>query len=237
MASKTVTLLNKSQRIDCDTCVPSPVILCLADNLVATEGQSTINADLISATIVRNSSGAVVGYRYTFSYDDIDIIDQQKLESSDILGVICAGCLITYIDEKIATTLAAGFLQSQDRVVVLGDPPLETTSGGGEIIPDASTEITVGDGEIAIVYGTLNVSNSDADNKVGFWLQVEGGAFTHPKWMSEPVGATDGKSAQLSNLGVITEAGTHTVDVTWFTSGGTAYAIEIELQIFIVKLT
>lgn len=83
-------------RLECAECVPANVIICL-DSSIIESGFSTIDATLSNVEIVKDVCGGGI-IKYTFMYDDTQIVNQQRLVCSDILGVACRGCLTTYAD-------------------------------------------------------------------------------------------------------------------------------------------
>ena len=115
-------------RLSCTSCVPSDVILCLADGekvaqktcpldpLVAPETTeetdflfSTVAAELITAGRMKNQCGQTF-YSYVFRYDDALLVPATVLIPSDIIGVVCRGCLTTYIDETVGSDIKLEFV-------------------------------------------------------------------------------------------------------------------------------
>lgn len=109
MAQKTVQTLT-CNLLECGANTPAEVVLCVpvgkvepptCDGLEASQTWEyrTIDATLISV-ITRSSCRGSSMYTNNFVYDDAQIVDQGTLLGSDILGVICKGCLTKYAEDK-----------------------------------------------------------------------------------------------------------------------------------------
>jgi hypothetical protein len=93
-------------KLGCLNCLPADVILCITPGLVRahdceTEGQvTTFPWSTILAQVV-NYTKSGCRYRYGISYDDSQLIDGALLAYVDILGVICEGCLTSWVREQV----------------------------------------------------------------------------------------------------------------------------------------
>lgn len=77
------------------------VILCISDSLTVS-GMGFIDGVIVSATTAYGSCGNL-NYSYGFTYDgDLLVPGTPLLVGADIAGVICRGCLTTYIDSLTA---------------------------------------------------------------------------------------------------------------------------------------
>lgn len=107
MALKTVKW-STNQPLPCGDCVPANVILCVKTELLDQTGFEDL--DIVKKTLIATvtesskTSALCPTYKYTFEYDDSQLADlETPLTCSDILGAFCKGCLVSWVQEQIAT--------------------------------------------------------------------------------------------------------------------------------------
>lgn len=90
------TVIYKSTgRLECQC--DSEVILCIDDSLTAS-GAPFIEATLVSTTFTTNACLEAVN-NYHIDYDENNLADPTySLKNTDINGIVCRGCLTSYID-------------------------------------------------------------------------------------------------------------------------------------------
>ncbi len=105
MATKTVQWVSTT-RLSCFACIPSNVKIWTRFNKV-------ISGQLLNSVRVPNQCGGPMVYRYTLSYDTLDIPVETSITSltcGDILGVACEGVLTAYIDQAKEDVIAEAAL-------------------------------------------------------------------------------------------------------------------------------
>jgi hypothetical protein len=126
MATKLVDLVT-SGVLDCAGCSTADVILCIspieliAQKDCAGEGVApevdfpwhTIEAKLINYSLVGSACGTN-NYKYTFSYDDAQLVEGSVLIPSNIRGVVCRGCETTYIDDKVGYDVTLSLVEPEE---------------------------------------------------------------------------------------------------------------------------
>jgi len=107
MATQTV-VYTAQDKLSCAGCQPAEVILCVDPTLVAPKNcnllqtQTTYPFSTIPGQLVQTREFVKCGqkfFEYTFAYDDADLIPPNLLTCQDISGVICEGCLTTFIKD------------------------------------------------------------------------------------------------------------------------------------------
>lgn len=159
-----------TKKIDC--CVPAEVILCVSSELTVS-GKSSIEADLAAMNVI--SHGTYCSYNYTFTYDNAQLLDPVPgLISTDITGVICRGCLITWIEDFTIQVLTGWDTDE------LGNF-FQIPGFSGSIVFDADPGL--------IVQDTLDGSDSkkirlagggDGDPERGAYIEVNGNESPNP---------------------------------------------------------
>lgn len=96
-----------TDNICCNRTLPIPVIICLDPGLVAQQncpgGGLTnfpwpgIGAELVDVYTVNNDCNGCLIYHYTVRYDDSQLVPGTKLETKDIQGMFCNGCLLQVV--------------------------------------------------------------------------------------------------------------------------------------------
>lgn len=104
-------------RLSCSGCLPADIIVCLKDltkiaaKACPLEGASPevaeetnfewhhILGQLVTVTTIKNKCGGSY-YRYIIAYDDAQLVSGANLTATDIEGVVCKGCLTTYVEDK-----------------------------------------------------------------------------------------------------------------------------------------
>lgn len=102
-----------TSKLDCG-CVPANVLLCLAADLVLPEDcplaavGDDVTAELVVVNVIEATLTAceqvsgVCGnplWKYKFTFDDADLYPDTILTPTSIEGVICDGCLVSFIQE------------------------------------------------------------------------------------------------------------------------------------------
>lgn len=88
-------IYRSTSRLECQC--DAEIIVCVDDSLTAS-GAPFLEATLVTTTTTVNSCLETV-YEYQIEYDENDLDDPTYiLRASDIGGIICRGCLTTYID-------------------------------------------------------------------------------------------------------------------------------------------
>lgn len=105
-------------RLACSNVTPAPtVFLCLTDPALLAPltclDASEYTPEILEATLTKSwravSACNQTTWTYVFSYDEALLADPTTaLTSAQIDGVICSGCLTTYIDDRIRRILCEG---------------------------------------------------------------------------------------------------------------------------------
>jgi hypothetical protein len=105
-------------RLACAACLPADLILIVPPHLVAAhdcpscydtgEGApeepfefNYIEAELIQSAKIYDSCTKCYFWRYTISYDNVQISEGETLTESDILGVFCRGILAQWVEDLV----------------------------------------------------------------------------------------------------------------------------------------
>lgn len=103
-------------RLECIYCLPSDVIICIPPEKQVS-GLHTIYGQLIHVVQKKNGCGSSE-YTYTISFNDTQLIPSGFLNAADILGIVCEGCLTTYIkDQTGGEGLASYFCRAAPHIV------------------------------------------------------------------------------------------------------------------------
>lgn len=104
MATRTVEW-SSANKLACSQCLPADVILCIRPELLPQPLDyyefTTLEASLTIVTAGR-SCDCLGQYRYTFEYDDADLVEGSELICSDITGAICMGCMTAWVLDQLA---------------------------------------------------------------------------------------------------------------------------------------
>jgi len=102
-----VVYWQSTDQICCGRTLPIDVIICLDPSLVAQQscpgGGVTnfpwpgISARLVDVYALNNDCNPCLIYRYTIQYDDTQLVPGAKLQTSDIQGMFCFGCLLQVV--------------------------------------------------------------------------------------------------------------------------------------------
>ena len=146
MATQTVKYTSPIQ-LNCAACLPADVILCVP---VSIDANATLASEsgIIEATITFASRAG--GYwTYTLEYDDDQLVDGVTLTAAMIQGIVCRGCLFSYIDYRLnyneATGPAPGTSSLGEELITNGnfDTDLAGWTGGPDWIWSAGTALHV----------------------------------------------------------------------------------------------
>ena len=148
MATQTVKYTTSTQ-LTCAACLPADVVLCVP---VSIDANATLasQSGIIEATITF-ASRAGAYWTYTLEYDDDQLVDGILLTAAMIQGIVCRGCLFSYIDYRlnynIATGPAPGASSLGEELITNGnfDTDLSGWTGGPDWIWSAGTALhTIG---------------------------------------------------------------------------------------------
>ena len=95
---------NSTSRLACDCVLPAQVLLCLPVAIIAPREDTpafeyhTIEASITARSVINDCCGSTYN-KYTISYDDTQLIDQIPLRSDQIQGIVCRGCLTTWVED------------------------------------------------------------------------------------------------------------------------------------------
>ncbi len=105
-----------SSRLSCLGCTPADVILCVDRDLV--KGQTVcenetlapfkygyIEAQLLNYIKLADRHKGVI-YKYSFGYDDSQLIVAMDLTCDNINGVFCKGCLVSWVEDKVGNEIS-----------------------------------------------------------------------------------------------------------------------------------
>jgi hypothetical protein len=160
---------NSLQKTCCATPFPASVVVCLDPARVAQKtcidgGQTnfpwaTIDAQLMDMYIVTNDCLRGPVYRYTVRYDDAQLVGD-VLQSSEIQGILCVGCLTNFIysvagnevtmtqeeDGAIVFTSQHGctFTFSVSGVIAQDTPSIDLTLTGFDLTADLNLSSCTG---------------------------------------------------------------------------------------------
>lgn len=118
---------NSRDKVCCDQTLPTDVVLCVDPDKVAQKSclnggetdfpWATIDAQLLEFYVLTNDCNPCPIFRYSIRYDDTQIVDQQPLTSADVLGLICASCLVSFIRSTAGNEVT--FTQNEDGSVTI----------------------------------------------------------------------------------------------------------------------
>lgn len=92
-------IYRSTSRLECQCDVE--IIVCVDDTLTAS-GAPFLEATLVTTTTTVNACLETV-YEYQIEYDEADLADPTHiLRASEINGILCKGCLTTYIEYLIS---------------------------------------------------------------------------------------------------------------------------------------
>lgn len=99
-------MFTSSEYLECATCA-GEVVMCIdADKTVSNKSFIIGIAASVDPQVLCNGS---TSYVYGFTYEETQLIDPDTdLVTADIHGVLCKGCLTSYIDTSIGTDLGNG---------------------------------------------------------------------------------------------------------------------------------
>lgn len=118
MGFQTVTWTSRT-RLSCAGCAPANVILSVTESKVAepacpagflspptnqTVQRSYVYAQLMATTPFRDSCSGTY-FKYSFTYDDSQLISGASLLSSDINGAICEGALTDWVKDLVGNEI------------------------------------------------------------------------------------------------------------------------------------
>lgn len=95
---------NSTSRLSCDCVLPAQVILCVPEAIIAPREATpnfdyrTIEASITARSVINDCCGSTFN-RYTISYDDTQLVDQIPLRADQIQGIVCRGCLTTWVED------------------------------------------------------------------------------------------------------------------------------------------
>lgn len=95
---------NSTSRLSCDCVLPAQVILCVPEAIIAPREDTpeypyrTIEASITARSFLSDCCGSSYN-QYTISYDDTQLVDQIPLRADQIQGVVCRGCLTTWVED------------------------------------------------------------------------------------------------------------------------------------------
>jgi len=138
MATQTV-VYTSTTRLSCAGCDEVPVILCVDSALVA-QGECPITLEdtdfvynHITGTLLETKEFNRCNtkyYQYTISYDDADLVSPNLLVCTDILGVVCEGCLTTFIRDTAGQEVRLEFLDGVYTLITQHGCRYEIASSG-----------------------------------------------------------------------------------------------------------
>lgn len=118
---------NSKDRVCCDQQLPTDVVLCIDPAKIAQKpcsngGEtdfpwSTIDAQLLEFYVLTNDCAPCPIFRYSLRYDDTQLVDQVPLTGNDVLGLICASCLVSFIRSTAGNEVT--FTQNEDGSVTI----------------------------------------------------------------------------------------------------------------------
>lgn len=99
------TIYFSRDKLACSACLPADVVLCVDPSKVAPHQCSDNTDQPFEFSFVEATLTAVVKdgcyFRYTFEYNETLVEGGDPLSNSDISGVFCKGCLVSYMEEIV----------------------------------------------------------------------------------------------------------------------------------------
>lgn len=207
MALQTV-VYTATTRLDCAGCREVPIILCIDSALVA-QGECPITLEdtdfvynTIAATLLQTrefKKCGVLYYQYTIAYDDTALVPPNLLTCTDILGIVCEGCLTTFIRDTAGQEVRIEVIEGTYTLITQHgcEYPIVTSGYEWTFSGDSGPVQTVNTGENVEYIGGASIStlsgagdqltisldlSADADNIAVFGtdgdLYVEGPALS-----------------------------------------------------------
>lgn len=113
-------IYNTITKLICSCVEDAEVILCISPSTLVATGLPTIEATLIGSSELCGASGERL-YQYVFNYDETLLTDPTvPLYALNISGVVCRGCLTTYIDTNPSFWRTLGNVGTDPSVNFLG---------------------------------------------------------------------------------------------------------------------
>jgi len=200
MATQTLTYTSTtlldcaSSSLGCTPAMPADIILCVDSSLVA-QGECLITLE--DTDFVYNTIPAIVYsyypfkkcgvqyYEYTIAYDDENLIPDTNLVCTDILGIICEGCLTTFIRDYAGQEVSIQTIEGVQTLVTQHgcQYPIVTSgyswtftgdSGGVQTVDNLDNVEYIGGASIATTSGageqlTIDLElSADAGQLLGF---------------------------------------------------------------------
>ena len=114
MASQVVTYCTTTP-LECETCLPSDVVLCVP-HVLTEDGFGFIEAALTE--LKKDTHCGVCRRTYTFEYDDAQLADPNiPLLSCEISNVFCKGCEFNYLSHIVNTYLTGWETDSEGNFI------------------------------------------------------------------------------------------------------------------------
>lgn len=165
MSEQTVVYCTTNQ-LDCG-CVPVDVILCVPSSLIV-NSKPTIDAVLTGSSYGNQTCGGVL-YNYTFTYDDEVLLNpDEPLLGSQINGVICNGCLISWVQSVVGDNSYIITNEDGSQIFVSGDGTQYPINTAAVNVDDTSSiDLTLISGllsavaKISVTAGNILTINSD----------------------------------------------------------------------------
>lgn len=164
--SEATVIYCTTTKLDCGA-TPANVILCVPSSLIVND-RPTIEATLISSSYGNETCGGVL-YNYTFTYDDAVLLNpDEPLVSSQINGVICNGCLISWVESVVGDNSYIITNEDGSQIFVSGDGteyPINTASIN--VTDTSSIDFTLISGllsavsKISVTAGNILTVNAD----------------------------------------------------------------------------
>lgn len=114
-------IYNSQVRLSCSGSLPAEIVLCIPTSIVAphlcsSEVEQIFTYHYIEATLtaVCKTSGTCNGtnWKYTIEYDDEQLVSPNVLDSTQINGVFCKGCLTQWVEDLVGDEVS--FVDNED---------------------------------------------------------------------------------------------------------------------------
>jgi len=214
------------ERLSCSCNTPAEVILCVNPAKVRPldctpgTGTTTFEFHTIPATLmtaVVSATCPTTSYLYTFAYSDEDVVIGETILSEDIEGVVCKGCVTTYIED-----LAGNEVQ----ILTDGDEQTLVTQHGCEYVLESGGGVGVclnnfifgdgSDGSVTILNGQDEGIPFPARTVVLEDVTIDAGGIFHPYGYNKNDGSGDPYDKQYYQILI---NGTLTINGTLSVSG------------------